>query len=202
MISSWLEWLATLPEPLLYGAIIVASFAENLFPPLPADTVVALGAFVAARNDGSVFGAWAATMIGNLGGAMCMFALGRRVGLAWLSDRFPRVFPVEATQRAAERFRERGLVAVAVSRFFPGVRAVVPPVAGAIGVPAIRAAIAMTAASALWYGMVCVLAFQAGENAEVLLARIAAQQRLFAAVAAIVVVIAAIWWWRRQRKAP
>ncbi len=200
MIASWLAWLAALPAPLLYGAIVLASFAENLFPPLPADTVVALGAFVAARAHGSVVGAWAATMVGNLAGAMCMFAVGRRVGLAWLSERFPRVFPAETTRKASERFKERGAVAVAISRFFPGIRAVVPPVAGAIGMAPLRAAIAMTIASGAWYGMVCVLAFGAGESADALLARIATQQRLFGVIAGVVVLaIALAWRWRRRR---
>lgn len=201
-MQAWLEWLSALPAPLLYGAILIAAFAENLFPPLPADTVVALGAFVAAHNHGSVIGAWAATMLGNLAGAMCMFAIGKRLGLPWLSERFPRVFPPAATQRAAAQFRERGLLGVAISRFFPGIRAVVPPVAGAIGIPPIRAAIAMTAASAAWYGMVCVLAYGAGENADALLARIAVQQKLFAALAAVLVlaIVAVVVWRRRSQK--
>src|SRR6187402_1006075 len=116
-MHAWLEWLSTLPAPLLYAAIAVAAFAENVFPPLPADTVVALGAFVAARGNGSAFGAWAATMIGNISGAMAMFALGRRIGLQGLIARFPRWFPPEASQRVAARFRERGLVAIVISRF-------------------------------------------------------------------------------------
>ena len=64
-----LSWLSTLPEPLLYGALVLAAFAENIFPPLPADTVIALGAFVAARGSGTALGVWTATMLGNLGTA-------------------------------------------------------------------------------------------------------------------------------------
>jgi membrane protein DedA with SNARE-associated domain len=199
-MRAWLDWLAALPEPLLYGAILVAAFLENLFPPLPADTVVALGAFVAARGNGSVIGAWSATMVGNLAGAMCMFAVGRRVGVPWLTQHFPRVFPQASTERVAQRFRERGVLTIAISRFLPAVRAVVPPVAGAIGVPAVRAAVAMTLASGLWYGIVCWLAYGAGANADALLARIATQQRAVALVAAAVVVVGVLfWWWRRRR---
>lgn len=200
-MHAWLDWLAALPEPLLYGAIMVAAFAENLFPPLPADTVVALGAFVAARGSGSAFGAWAATMIGNMAGAMCMFAIGRRVGIEWLSARFPTVFPADVAARAAERFRTKGLWAIALSRFLPGVRAIVPPVAGAIRLGAARSALAMAIASGVWYGIVCVLAFQAGENADVLLDRIAAQQRWVGAGSVAVIVIGiGLFVWRRRRQ--
>ncbi|MBL0172405.1 MAG: DedA family protein [Gemmatimonadaceae bacterium] len=201
-MQAWLDWLSTLPAPWLYGAIAVAAFAENIFPPLPADTVVALGAFVAARGQGTAFGAWSATMIGNLGGAMAMFAVGRRVGMDWLSVRLPRVFPPDASARVAERFHQQGLVAIVISRFLPGVRALVPPVAGAIGMKAVRTALAMAIASGAWYGVVCWLAFRAGANADVLLARIAAQQRIAGGIAASVVLLGVgVLIWRRRGRA-
>ncbi len=195
-----LNWLGTLPAPLLYGAILLAAFAENVFPPLPADTVVALGAFVAARGHGSALGAWGATMIGNLGGAMFMFALGRRFGMPWLEKRMPSLLQGRTSERFMKRVNRDGIVAVVISRFLPGVRAVVPPVAGALGIGVVRAVLAMGVASSLWYGLVCWLAFRAGENAEALLARIADQQRTLGAVAAgLVVAIAFVFWRRRAR---
>lgn len=199
-MNAWLDWMSALPVPWLYGAIAVAAFAENVFPPLPADTVVALGAFAAARGEGSALGAWAATMIGNVGGAMAMFGLGRRVGMNWLNTRMPKLFPADASARVAMRFRERGLLSIVVSRFLPGVRALVPPVAGAIGMKAIPSAIAMALASGVWYGIVCWLAFRAGANADRLLEQIARQQRVVGAIAVgVVVVVAAIVWRRRAR---
>jgi membrane protein DedA with SNARE-associated domain len=198
-----LAWLSSLPEPLLYGALILAAFAENIFPPLPADTVIALGAFVAARGNGSAVGVWTATMIGNIGGAMMMYGLGHRFGLPWLMQRFPSLFPEGATQRITERFKTQGVLAVVISRFLPGVRAVVPPLAGAMGIGAVRALLAMSLASGAWYGLVCVLAFRAGANADALLARIAGQQRTVGLIAAaIVVVVGGVVWWRRSRARP
>ncbi len=195
-----LNWLGTLPEPLLYGAILLAALAENVFPPLPADTVVALGAFVAARGNGSAFGTWSATMVGNIGGAMLMFALGRRFGMPWLQQKFPAVFAGKSSEQFIARFERQGMLAVVVSRFLPAVRAVVPPVAGALGIGAVRAVIAMSLASGVWYGLVCWLAFRAGANADVLLARIAEQQRTVGLVAvAVVLAGGGIFWWRRRR---
>ena len=200
-MQAWLDWLSSLPAPWLYGAIVVAACAENVFPPLPADSVVALGAFAAARSGGSALGAWAATMVGNLVGALAMFALGRRVGISGLSARFPRTFPAEASARVAAQFRKRGLLALIVSRFLPGVRALVPPVAGALGMGVARSAAAMAIASGVWYAIVCGLAFRAGANADALLKQIASQQRLAGAVAAgIILLVAAAFAWRRRNR--
>ena len=195
-----LDWLTSLPDPLLYGAIVLAAFAENVFPPLPADTVIALGAFVAARGNGTALGVWAATMLGNIGGAMFMYWIGHRYGLPWLSRRFPALLPADVSERFAQRFATQGMLAVVVSRVLPAVRAVVPPVAGALGVGAVRAGFAMTLASGAWYGLVCLLAFRAGANAEALLARVAGQQRLVGGIAVgIALALGLIWWWRARR---
>ncbi len=87
-----------------------------------------------------------------------------------------------------------------MSRFLPGVRALVPPVAGAIGMGALRAALAMSVASGVWYGIVCVLAYRAGENADALLDRVASQQRLLGVIAAVLVAGGvAVQLWRRRR---
>jgi len=200
-VNEILDWLTGLPEPLLYGAILLAAFAENLFPPLPADTVVALGAFVAARGNGTALGAWAATMIGNISGAMLMYGLGHRFGLPWLTRRFPRLFTDDSTAAMTARFQRGGVVAMVVSRFLPGVRAIVPPVAGAIGFGAVRAAIAMTLASGAWYALVCWLAFRAGANADVLLARVAGQQQVVGIVAACIIAAVVLVVFVRRRRA-
>ena len=72
--------------------------------------------------------------------------------------------------------------------------------AGALGVGTVSAVLAMGLASGVWYGLVCWLAFRAGADADVLLSRIAAQQRnigLFAL--GIVIVVASIFFVRRRR---
>lgn len=198
-MNDLLAWLTGLPDPLLYGTLVLAAFAENVFPPLPADTVIALGAFVAARGNGTALGVWAATMLGNIGGAMLMYGVGHKYGLPFLQRRAPKLFPAGATERFTERFATQGLLAVVVSRFLPAVRAVVPPVAGAMGIGALRALTAMTLASGAWYGLVCYLAFRAGANSEALLARIADQQRTVGFIAAGVTAVGIGYvLWRRR----
>ncbi len=201
-MNDLLAWLTGLPDPLLYGTLVLAAFAENVFPPLPADTVIALGAFVAARGNGTALGVWAATMIGNIGGAMLMYGVGHRYGLPFLQRRAPKLFPAGAAERFAERFATQGLLAVVVSRFLPAVRAVVPPVAGALGIGALRALTAMTVASGAWYGLVCYFAFRAGANSDALLARIDDQQRTigFIALGVAVVGVGFVLWRRRSQR--
>jgi membrane protein DedA with SNARE-associated domain len=102
-----------------------------------------------------------------------------------------------------QTYNRYGAAGLFVSRFLPGVRAIVPPLAGALGVPAGRAAIAMGTASAVWYGIITWLAFSAGNSWEELSARIARMGRGFAIGAAVLVLVAVAAWlvMRRRRRA-
>ena len=44
MLERFLDWLSALPTPLTYAVLALMSALENVFPPVPADVAVALGA--------------------------------------------------------------------------------------------------------------------------------------------------------------
>ena len=196
-MDAFLQRLTELPPVLLYLALAVTAAIENFFPPFPADTVVAFGSFYAARVEGSPILSFLATWVGNVAGAMGVYALGRRYGAGWLQKKFG---DAKGQGRIEDAYRQRGLLALFLSRFMPGVRALVPPVAGALKVPAPRAAAVIAVASGIWYGLITILAFRVGESWEELAAEMARMGRWMAvAAAAVVVLVAAAWWVRRKR---
>jgi LPXTG-motif cell wall-anchored protein len=176
---------------------------ENVFPPVPADTVVAFGSFLAARGHGTALGAFLSTWMGNVTGAMLMYAAGRRFGADWLHARLARKGKGEQIEDRLERmYGKYGLIAIFMSRFLPGVRAIVPPFAGALRVPPLRAGLMIALASAIWYGAVTLVAYRLGENweraSEVLRG---GQRSLTIAVAALAVLALGVWLYRRRRRA-
>jgi membrane protein DedA with SNARE-associated domain len=199
-VNALLQWLSSLPPWALYGALALTAAVENVFPPLPADTVVGVGSFLAARGSGSLLVAATSIWAGNLLGALGMYFVGRRFGSEALMK---RLGGAEAEQRVARMYSSYGIWALFVSRFLPGVRAVVPPFAGALRIPLRQVVPAMAVASAIWYGAIAWLGFRFGQNLEELQSLIGKATRTSGLVAvAIVVVAAAIIWWRRRRRAP
>ena len=196
-----LAWLTSLPPAALYAALAVTAASENVFPPLPADTVVAFGAFLAARGDASLLGAFLATWLGNVAGAMLMYALGRRFGAAWLARKVPALGvgddPHES--RVGRLYARWGVPALFLSRFLPAARAVVPPVAGALRVPAATTTIAIALASAVRYGTIAVIAYNVGAEWESIAERMRAFGTWAAVVAGIVVAVVALAVWLRRR---
>ncbi len=196
-MTALLQWLASLPVWALYIALAAIAAAENVFPPLPADTVVGVGSFLAARGSGSLVGAAVSVWAGNLLGALGMYFVGHRYGSARLMK---RLGGVDAEARVARMYATHGIWALFVSRFLPGVRAIVPPFAGALNLPLSHVIPAMAVASAIWYGAIAWLGFRFGQNLEELQSLIGKATRTSGLIAvAIVVVIAGVIWWRRRR---
>jgi membrane protein DedA with SNARE-associated domain len=200
-MSGLVDWLTSLPIGTLYLAIAVIAAIENFFPPVPADTIVALGAFLAARGQGTALGSLAATWVGNVGGAMVMYALGRRYGADRLERRLLGERGSAAEARVSTLYGRYGLAALFLSRFLPGIRAVVPPVAGALRVPATRAFAAIGLASALWYGLITYAGFYLGSDWESVLAMLRRYGTVAAIAAGAVLAVGLLAWWLRSRRA-
>jgi membrane protein DedA with SNARE-associated domain len=201
-VSRLLEWLTELPPLALYLTLAVTAAAENFFPPLPADTVVAFGSFLAARGEATSIGAFLSTWLGNVGGAMAVYAIGRRFGTEWLTKRLGRFGGPEREKRLEAMYARWGLGAIFLSRFLPGVRAVVPPFAGAFRLPAGRVALVIAVASGIWYGLITFAAFHVGEDWEELTQRVGSFTRYAGIAAAAVVLIGVIVWLVRRRRRP
>ena len=196
-----LDWLAGLPPAALYAALAVVSAAENIFPPLPADTVVAFGAFLAARGQATLTGAFLATWFGNVAGALLVYMLGRRYGAQYAHRWMSRFGGVANEARLQSMYARRGILALFLSRFIPGLRALVPPFAGALRVPPVRATLAIAIASAIWYGIVTVIAYRVGSDWATLQARLRGAGATAALIAGAMAIVAIAWYLIRRRRA-
>jgi membrane-associated protein len=196
-VEGFLDWLTSVPTAALYAALAAVSAVENIFPPIPADTVVAFGSFLAARGHGTAIGAFLATLAGNLGGAMVMFAVGRRYGAATVER---RLGSARSAGRLHALYGKFGMLALFVSRFIPGVRALVPPFAGALRLSPIRTAIVIGTASAIWYGLITYLAFRVGSDWDTLLVHLRAWSHWMVIGAATVGAVGALTWLFLRRR--
>jgi len=199
-LQSIFDWLLTLPPSTLLPAMALLAAAENIFPPIPADVLIALGAFIAARSNGSPIPAFLTVLIGNVAGAMAMYAAGRKYGATWTEKRFHLKHKETADERLNTLYARYGLLALAVGRFIPGVRAIVAPFAGALRASVLGTLAAITLASGVWYGLVTWVAFRAGSNWEELLGTIGRMGKVTALVAVGIVAAIGLAWYRHRRK--
>jgi membrane protein DedA with SNARE-associated domain len=168
--------------------------AENVFPPIPADVLIAFGAFVAARADASPIPAFLTVLLGNVLGAMAMYAA------SWTERKFHLKHKDTADDALSRLYARYGLFALAIGRFVPGVRAIVAPFAGALRVSAFGTMAAITLASGAWYGLITWLAFRAGDNWEELVRTVGRAGKITALVAAALIALIILLWVRHRRK--
>ncbi|MEO8621631.1 MAG: DedA family protein [bacterium] len=199
-MAGLIAWLMELPQAVLYPLMAIAAAVENIFPPIPADTIVALGSWLAGRGEGSALGAFAATCVGNVGGAAAMYAVGRTHGAGWMHRKFPRLADERSEARLKAMYGKYGIAALVVSRLIPGVRALVPPFAGALRVPPVQAIGAMGVASAVWYGIISYLAFHADAGWAQLMLLIKRSGTVVAVAATVLLVAGVAVWYVRNRR--
>jgi membrane protein DedA with SNARE-associated domain len=199
-VEAIINWLSALPIGTLYISIGVISAIENIFPPFPADVVVAFGSFLAARGKASPYSTFLVAWLGNLAGASLMYYVGRRYGSSAFMSRLERWAGKGAEQRLMALYGRYGLPALFISRFLPAVRAVVPPFAGAMRLPVLPVALAVGAASAVWFAFITFLAYRAGSNWSVLYGTIVRSGKIVGLSATLLVAIVVVVLLIRRRK--
>jgi membrane protein DedA with SNARE-associated domain len=201
-VSSVLSFLNDLPSALVYGVLGLGAALENLVPPVPADTFVLLGGFLAGRGGADAWIAWLVTWGCNVGSALLVYWIGYRHGRAFFESGVGRHLLNEHQLHRMARFYQRfGSFAIFFTRFLPVLRAVVPAFAGVSHQRFLPVAVPVAAASAIWYGALVWLGATAGQNLETLVRWVDNANLLLLAVA-VVIAAAVLWWWLRTRRHP
>jgi membrane protein DedA with SNARE-associated domain len=201
VVDRFLDWLAQLPAVPAYLVLMALSAIENVFPPVPADVAVALGAFLARRGQVSVILLGILCWLANLGSAVWTYHFARTHGPAFFRDGWgSKVMPpavLRALQHAYDRY---GVAGIFVSRFLPGIRAGVTPFAGVVGLPPLKAIAPAAAASAIWYAFLVAAGSTVAENWGGVKHLLADANRVLAMVATVFAGMLALWLWHRTRK--
>lgn len=151
MLDQFLDWLARLPAVPIYLVLMVLSALENAFPPVPADVAVAIGAFLARRGEVSVFPSpsWAGSPTPPPPSA-CTTSPAQHAAF-FGQGRGRLLVPPDLMAALGRGVRPLGGGGHLPEPVPPRVRAAVTPFAGIVGMPAARALVPASRASAIWY---------------------------------------------------
>jgi membrane protein DedA with SNARE-associated domain len=201
--ESFLDWVARLPGGAVYAVLVALSALENIFPPVPADIAVVLGAFLGRKGVVSAPLLGLLCWLGNTASSAGMYFYARTHGRRFFTTGWRRkLMPPEAITALEKAYGRYGVYGIFISRFLPGIRAAVTPFAGVAGMRPARALIPSASASAIWYAFLVtagsVLA-QSWPRAQALLAD--ANRALAIVMASAVALVALLWWRARRRRA-
>lgn len=193
--------LGGLRPSLIYTVLGTGAALENIVPPIPADTFVLLGGFLAGTGRAEAWTVFGVTWTANVGSALAVYAAGRRYGRDFFAEGWGRHVLDETHLRRMRDFYDRwGLPAIFLTRFLPGLRAVVPAFAGVSHMAFLPVALPVAVASAIWYGVLVWLGATAGRNLQTIWEWVQGTNRVLLAVA-LLLVAGVVFWWYRTRKA-
>ena len=201
MVDQFLNWVASLPQAGVYSVLIALSAIENVFPPVPADLAVVLGAFLAQRGHGPAFVLGTLCWLANVCSSAGMYFYARSHGRSFFDHHWvKRLMPPTAVQSLEKAYARHGLWAIFFSRFLPGLRVAVTPFAGLLGVSPWRALLPAVTASAIWYAFLVVVGTTLGLNWERAKGVVGDANRVLAVVSVLAVAAVAFWLWRHRHR--
>jgi membrane protein DedA with SNARE-associated domain len=122
-----------IPPLLIYAVVFLSCILESFFPPWPTDVISVYAGFLAGRGYLTPSLVLVAAVVGTQIGVMAVFWLSRRWGRGMLDGPLGRYVPRTRLVQLELWFARYGAPAISISRFFPGVRALVMPAAGLAG---------------------------------------------------------------------
>jgi membrane protein DedA with SNARE-associated domain len=179
---------------LLYLFLFGSSVLENLFPPIPGDTITAFGAFLVGIGKLDFFIVYAVTTLGSSVGFILLFYAGAFLEMEFfLNTRF-KIFSSHKILAAEKWFSRYGYYVVILNRFLPGVRSVISIAAGISGLNGMKVFLLSIISAMGWNFLWIYTGYTLGNNWEVVQEKITVIIRNYNIAAATVLIAAGVFF--------
>ncbi len=185
-----MEWNVVLLYLFLFGSSVL----ENLFPPIPGDTITAFGAFLVGIGKLDFFYVYAVTTFGSSVGFILLFYAGAFLEMEFfLNTRF-KIFSSHKILAAEKWFSRYGYYVVVLNRFLPGVRSVISIAAGISGLNGMKVFLLSIISAMGWNFLWIYTGYTLGNNWEVVQEKITIIIRSYNIAAAAVLIAAGVFF--------
>ncbi len=162
--DSFLAYLNTQPPGWIYFFLFLGAFFENIVPPIPGDTLIVFGAYLAGIGVIAVWPAYAAMWVGSAAGCLLVYWIAYVKGRDFFLRLEARYFEASKIEVVETFFHKYGVRIVILNRFLPTVRAFVGIVAGIIQMNPLRMALYVAIGTTLWNSLLVYFGLMVGEN--------------------------------------
>jgi len=199
-----LEYLDTLFHQLspltAYLLLFVSAFVENVFPPIPGDTVTLIGAYLVSSGKLSFIGVYISTSLGSVLGFFTMYIIGMKLGRKFLDSKIgQKVFSEEQYQKTEKWFSKYGYGIIAANRFLSGTRSVISIFAGSFHLNWFRVLSLATLSALLWNGLLIYIIYVVGLNWDVITNLISQYNKIVIVLTIIIITYIIVRKTRRKK---
>ena len=168
------HYINSLPHGLIYILLGLSAYIENIFPPIPGDTITAFGAFLVGIGRLDFVGVYVSTTVGSLLGFLSLFQAGQYLGRRFFIVRDYRFFKAENIIKAEKWFSRYGYFLIAFNRFLPGIRSVISLAGGMSRLKMTSVTLLALLSCAVWNFIWILLGYFLGTNWEMAEAKMSA----------------------------
>ena len=198
-METFLNTLNALPDYLIYFSLALSAYVENIFPPIPGDTITAFGAFLVGTGKLNFFGVYLSTTVGSLMGFLSLFWLGGYLGRHFFIEKDYRFFKAKDILKAEAWFSRYGYFLIAMNRFLPGVRSAVSLSAGITRLKASSVAPLAFLSCALWNLIWILMGHTLGTHWEIVESKFTLIMKRYNLTMAILIALILFFWFLGKR---
>jgi membrane protein DedA with SNARE-associated domain len=183
-----------------YLVLFVSAFVENVFPPIPGDTVTLLGAYLVGTGILNFWGVYLATTAGSIAGFMSIYGLAFWIEWKVIEKYQPKWLSRTNIDKVENWFREYGYWIILFNRFLSGARSVISLVAGLSKMSLAPVFVLALISCAIWNGGLIYLGSVVGSNWEEIVSFLRLYNRAVILVIIMVAIIFLVRWYVVNRK--
>ncbi|GAB4372578.1 MAG: hypothetical protein Kow0042_15950 [Calditrichia bacterium] len=147
-----------------YCLLFISAFVENVFPPIPGDTVTVIGAYLVGIGILNFWLVFLTTTLGSILGFMTIFAIAYWVEWKIIERYQPKWISRSKIDRVENWFRQYGYWIILFNRFLSGMRSVISLFAGLSKMNGYRVFILALVSCLMWNGALIYLGSVIGSN--------------------------------------
>ena len=163
-LTNLISYIAAHGELYLYGFLFLCAIMENVFPPIPGDTVTALGAFLVGSGKMSISMVFLSTTLGSTVGFFLLYYIARYFGMEFFENSRFKWLSHAKMEKTKNRIGKYGYPVILLNRFFPGVRSVISITAGIINMKPLPVLVLSLISAAAWNYIWIQMGYTLGSN--------------------------------------
>ena len=195
-----LHYLEHSSSLLAYSLLFVSAFIENIFPPIPGDTVTVVGAYLVGRGILNFWGVYLATTLGSVLGFMTIFSIAFYVEKRLIEKYQPRWITSTHIDRVESWFKKYGYGVIVLNRFLSGARSVISFVAGLSKLSPPIVLLLSFISCAIWNGILIYLGLLVGQNWEQMITALKIYNQWVLMIIILVLLVWLLMRYFRKRK--
>lgn len=164
MVDFFINLISTHGPLFAYFLLFVSAFVENIFPPIPGDTVTLFGAYLVGRGELDIVPVFLVTVSGSFFGFMAIYYIGLKKGRAFFDRKNSSLRSVQRLEKVERWFGRYGPKVILANRFLSGIRSLVALAAGIGNMPAGKVTLYSLISIALWNGLIIFAGLMVGSN--------------------------------------